>query len=243
MRSMNLHLARLERQRAVALVERSSASAPGSLRDHLVEDVVLVHRDHAEPPAGAAEVLANRNRPRWCCAAAHPAATGNPRRTCRRRRRSAASGRVAWSSRGCRSCAIVSLLSAMPVGLPGLTTKNALIFGSSSFLSSASLYWKRFSCGACDVHHLEVVVLEVRHLEIGREDRRAERDRVAGHQQPVGLQRLEDVAHRRRAALDRVEVELARWAAARRTSPTSDTRARSARCGPACDQAPDSCRR
>ena len=87
--------------------------------------------------------------------------------------------------------------------------KNALIFGSSSFLISSSVYWKRFSCGAADVHDLEVVVLEVRHLEIGREDRRAERDRVAGEQQPVGLQRLEDVAHRGGAALDRVEVELA----------------------------------
>ena len=74
------------------------------------------------------------------------------------------------------------------------------------------MYWKRFSCGARDVHDLEGVVLEMRHLEIGREDRRAERDRVAGVEQPVGLQRLEDVAHRGRAALDRVEVELAGWA-------------------------------
>ena len=64
----------------------------------------------------------------------------------------------------------------------------------------------------CDVHDLEVVILEVRHLEVGREDRRAERDGVAREQQPVGLQRLEDVAHRGGAALDRVEVELAGWA-------------------------------
>ena len=87
--------------------------------------------------------------------------------------------------------------------------KNALIFGSSSFLISSSVYWKRFSCGALIGHHLEIVVLEVRHLEIGREDRRAERDRVAGKQQSVGLQRFEDVAHRGGAAFDRVDVELA----------------------------------
>ena len=43
---------------------------------------------------------------------------------------------------------IVSLLSATPVGLPGLTTKNALILGSSSFLISSSVNWNRFSCGA-----------------------------------------------------------------------------------------------
>src|SRR5881409_2041569 len=51
--------------------------------------------------------------------------------------------------------------------------------------------------------------LEMTHLEIGCEDRRAEGDGVAGMQQSVGLQRLEDVAHRRRAAFDRVKVELA----------------------------------
>ena len=42
---------------------------------------------------------------------------------------------------------IDSLLSATPVGLPGLTTKNALILGSSSFFSSASVGCQRFSCG------------------------------------------------------------------------------------------------
>ena len=59
-----------------------------------------------------------------------------------------------------------------------------------------------------DMDLLQIVVLEVRHLEIRREDRRAERDRVAGIEQALVLQRLEDVAHRRRAALDRIEVEL-----------------------------------
>ena len=40
----------------------------------------------------------------------------------------------------------------------------------------------------CDVHDLEVVVLQVRHLEVGREDGRAERDRVAREQQSIGLE-------------------------------------------------------
>ena len=43
---------------------------------------------------------------------------------------------------------MVSEFSAMALGLPGLTTKKALILGSSSFLSSSSVNWKRFSCGA-----------------------------------------------------------------------------------------------
>ena len=40
---------------------------------------------------------------------------------------------------------------AMADGLPGLTTKKALIVGSSSLSSSASVNWKRFSCGALTV--------------------------------------------------------------------------------------------
>ena len=51
-----LDLARLERERAVALVQRFHVGVR-QLGDHLVEDVVLVDRDDAEPPAGAAEVL------------------------------------------------------------------------------------------------------------------------------------------------------------------------------------------
>ena len=59
-----------------------------------------------------------------------------------------------------------------------------------------------------DIDRLERVVLEVRHLEVGGEDRRGEGDGVAGVEQPRVLQRLEDVAHGGGAALDRVEVEL-----------------------------------
>ena len=104
---------------------------------------------------------------------------------------------------------MVSLLIAMPVGLPGLTTKNALIFGILELLDLVVRELEAVLLRRFDVHHLEVVILEVRHLEIGREDRRAQRDRVAGMQQPVGLQRFEDVAHRGRAAFDRVKIELA----------------------------------
>ena len=56
---------------------------------------------------------------------------------------------------------------------------------------------------------LQVVVLEMRHLEVRSEDRRQQRDGVAGIEQPVGLHRLEDVAHRGRAAFDGVQVEAA----------------------------------
>ena len=87
--------------------------------------------------------------------------------------------------------------------------KNALIFLSSSFLSLVVSGLEAVLLRRLYVDHLEIVVLEVGHFQVGREDRRSERDRVAGVQQPVGLQRLEDVAHRSGAALDRVEIELA----------------------------------
>ena len=49
-------LARLEGQRAVALVERIDC-IDWEIGNHLVEDVVLVHGDHAEPPSGCTEIL------------------------------------------------------------------------------------------------------------------------------------------------------------------------------------------
>ena len=54
---------------------------------------------------------------------------------------------------------------------------------------------------------VQSVILEVRHLEIRREDGRHHGDGVAGIEQPVRLERLEDVAHRGGAAFDRVEAE------------------------------------
>ncbi len=87
--------------------------------------------------------------------------------------------------------------------------KNALTFGSRSFLSSSIRVLKPVLLLRVHLDEMEVVVLEVRHLEVRGEDRHAERDRVARIENPVALQRLEDVAHGGGAALDRVELERA----------------------------------
>ena len=126
----------LERRAARASAARSACRAParsllGMRGDHLVEDVVLVQGDDAEAPAGAAEVLAVRVDADRVAAETRRAASGTRRRRSRRRRRSAASGRDACS-RTRPIAAIDSRLSATAYGLPGLTTKNALTFGSSS---------------------------------------------------------------------------------------------------------------
>ena len=118
------------------------------LGDHLVEDVVLVDRDDAEPPAGAAEIFrigvdADRVVRQFAEQRAEVVDEGSVDVVGQEHQ----VGTLGLHQLR-RACAIVSLLSAMPVGLPGLTTKNALIFGSSSFLISSSVNWKRFSCGA-----------------------------------------------------------------------------------------------
>src|SRR5207248_4209247 len=50
-------LARLERERAITLVQFLLYGL-GMLRDYFVENIVFVDRDGAQPPSGAAEVLA-----------------------------------------------------------------------------------------------------------------------------------------------------------------------------------------
>src|SRR5438874_1773581 len=56
---------------------------------------------------------------------------------------------------------------------------------------------------------MEVVVLQMRHLQVGREDRYPERYRVAGVENPIAFERLENVAHRGGAPFYRVDLELA----------------------------------
>ena len=60
-----------------------------------------------------------------------------------------------------------------------------------------------------DLDEMEVVIFQVRHLEIRGEDRHAEGDRVPLIEDPVGLERLEDVAHCRGAAFHGVDLERA----------------------------------
>ncbi len=108
--------------------------------------------------------------------------------------------------------AIDSRLRATAYGLPGLTTKKALTVGIEEGRQILIGELPALLLPGRDGHDLHVVVLEMRHLEVGREDRGHHRDGVARIEQPVGFERLEDVAHRRRAALDGVEAERARRA-------------------------------
>ncbi len=75
---------------------------------------------------------------------------------------------------------MTSWLRPMPVGFPGLTTKNAFTSGFFKLLEFFVGRLEAIFLRRCDVYHLEGVVLQVSHLKVRREDRRAERDRIAG---------------------------------------------------------------
>ena len=176
------------------------------LGDHLVEDVVLVDRDGAEAPAGAAEILAVRvdadgvlrERPHQGPEAGHeravdvvgqqdeirPLLEDGPDLLDRvgRHRHGERVARVDDEER-------LDLRIEKLLELLGRVLELVLLL-------------------RVHLDEMQVVVLEVRHLEVGREDRHAERDGVALIEDAVALERLEDVAHGGGAALDRVDLEL-----------------------------------
>ena len=240
MRSMNASLRGSSVSAAVALVQQL-LDRLGMRRDHLVEDVVLVDRDRAEAPAGAAEVLA-----------VGVDADGVLRELAHQRAEARHEGAVDVVG---QQDEIRPLLEHGPdlldrlgrerhgVRVARVDDEERLDLRVEELLELLIRVLEPVLLLRVHLDELEVVVLQVRHLEVRREDRHAERDRVAGVEDPVALQRLEDVAHGGGAALDRVELELALRPRGRRTSPTAGTRGRSARCAPACGPAPGSGRR
>ncbi|KRD64991.1 hypothetical protein ASE71_28685 [Ensifer sp. Root954] len=201
-----LHLARLRRHRLVAFFEELLDRFTMGL-DLLVEDVVLGDGNDAEAPAGAAEVLrigvdadrVARQMPKQRLEARNEGAVDVVRqhdqvgallvdevdKALDRIRIHRHGGRVAGVDQEQRLH--LGVLQRLDVFVGEL--EPVLLLGA-------------------DVDGLEIVVLQLRHFEIGREDRRSERDRVAGVKQAGVLQCLEDVAHGGGAAFDRVKVEL-----------------------------------
>src|SRR2546423_1623945 len=175
------------------------------LGDYFVEDIVLVDRDGTQAPAGAAEVLAIGID-----------AQGVPRELTHQRSEARHEGSVNVVR---QQNQIRSLLQYGPDLFDGLGREGHgkrvawvddeerldlwieklldLLVGVLEFLLLLRVYFDE----------VEVVVLEVRHLEVRGEDRHAERDRVAGVEDPVALQRLKGVAHGGGAAFDRVDLK------------------------------------
>ena len=95
-------------------------------------------------------------------------------------------------------------------GLLGLTTKNAFTDGIGELVEfSGGILPSVFRIGV-DVNLHQFVIVELRDLDVGRENRHADGDFVAAQQQLVFSQRLEDIGDARRAALDGEQVQAAR---------------------------------
>ena len=67
------------------------------------------------------------------------------------------------------------------------------------------------------------IIVELRNLDVGRENRHADRDLVARRQQPVLAQRLEDVGDAGRPAFDREQVHAACRELAGQSAPARDS--------------------
>ena len=204
MRSMNRIDRGVERQRRVAAVQR--LQHVGRQRGQLlVDDVVLVQRDHAEAPARAPEVLAVRVD-----------ADRVLRELAEQRSEARDEGAVDVVGQDDQVGPLLEnpadggdRLAAERdrVGVSGVDDEERLDRGIEQRRQVVVGELPALLLPRGDAHDVQPVVLEVRHLEVGREDRRDHRDGVAGVQQAVRLERLEEVAHRGRAAFDRVEVE------------------------------------
>ena len=93
--------------------------------------------------------------------------------------------------------------------IAGIDKEECLDLGIFQLLELGVCELEAVLLRSLDGDERQPVVFKVGQLKVGGKDWRAQRDRVSGMQQAIGLHRFEDVAHRSRAALDRVQVELA----------------------------------
>ncbi len=199
-------LARLECESAVALIQQL-LDGLGMLRDHFVEDVVLVDGNRPQAPTGAAEVLA-----------VGVDADGVPGELPHQRAEARHEGAVDIVG---QQDQIRPLLEHSPdlldrfrrkghgVRVARVDDEERLDLRVEELGELFIRVLEPVLLRRGDLDEMEVVVLQVRHLEIWGEDRHAQRDRVAGVDDSIALERLEDVAHGGGAALNRVDLELA----------------------------------
>ncbi len=177
-------LARLEGEPAVALVQQF-LDRLGMRGDHLVEDVVLVDRDRSEPPPGAAEVLAvGVDADRVLRELSH--------------HRTEARDERAIDVVG-QQDQIGPFLEHLPDFLNRVWRKRdseriARIDDEERLdLRVEELFYlfirilKLILLLRMHLDVVEVVVLQMRHFEVGREDRHPERYRVAGVENPIAF--------------------------------------------------------
>ncbi|MCY1509815.1 hypothetical protein D9M68_441710 [compost metagenome] len=201
-----LELLRLGGDRAVALVQLLALRLR-QLADLQVEDVIAVRGDHAQAPAGRAEILGERIHQ-----------DGVPRTHREQRDKVVGKGavdivgqddqvRALFDDRGQVFQALVA--HAHRGRVARVDQEEGLDLGVAQLVQFlVRVLPARFGIGVDGQLH-QLVVVQLRDLDIRREDRHAQRDGVAGLEQVVLADGVEQVCHRRGAALDREQVELA----------------------------------
>ena len=213
-----LQFRRLERDGAVTVVQLG-AHLGGQLPNHRVEDVVLMNGHHPQPPAGAAEMLRE-----GIDADRVPGQLGH--------RRAEAGHERAIDVVGDEdeiAALFVHQIHQPPhgAGAHGVGRRIArvhekerlhalvgeLIHFRVRILPGVGVVRPALDAGV-HVHDLEGEPIHVWNLDIGREGRNRQGNRVAAMQESVLHERVEDVAHRRRAPFHGEQVELPfRWPA------------------------------
>ena len=181
-----LQLARFKHDRGVPLVERRHVFVR-QLPDHLVEDVVLVDGDDPKTPAGAAEIFGVGVDP-----------DGVPRDLAHERAEVVDEGPVdvvsqqheIRSFRLHELCDLCDgpLIQRHAARVAGVDDEQALDLWVFELLDLLVRELEAVLLRGADLYDLEVVILEVGHLEVRRKDGRPERDGVAREQQPIGLE-------------------------------------------------------
>ena len=206
-----LELVRLQRDGAVAAAQGRLGwrGEPGDLP---IENVLLMGGDDAEPPASAAEILGEgidadgvvRQIGHERAETAHERAVNVVRQdnevgALRLHQLGDLAEGIALDGKGRRvgrvhheerlDALVLQLGDLLGGILPGFRVHVRQVIGF-------------------DRNHFQIKILQVRHLDIGGKNRHADGDLVALLEEAIRLERVEDVAHGRRAAFDGEEVEL-----------------------------------
>ncbi len=182
-------LAGFERDWPIALVQRLHVLVR-QLRYHLIEDVVLMDRDHAQAPTGTSKIFGIRVY-----------ADRISRELAHQRPEIGDEGSVDVVGQKHQVRAFVLyevdnlpdrfLVHPHSGGVPRIDDEERLDLGIFELFDFLVGVLKAVLLRRGDLHDLEVIILEVGHLEVGCEYRRAERDRIAWKEQSIGLQRFE----------------------------------------------------
>ena len=195
----------LQRDAAVALGQ-SVLVRPGQLREHAVQDVAFAQGDDAQSPARGPEVLGPGIHPDGVVR--YGGEKGN-------KTLGESAVDIIGQNDQVRPLGLDDLRDAVDGRIldldrrrvAGIGDEERLDLGVQQFVDLAVGDLPAFVFAGRDFDFHETVVVEPGNFQVGRENRRTDRDRVPHVQNLVFLEGLKDIGHGGRAALHREQVE------------------------------------